>query len=109
MLRSDIVYKFQCGGCNAIYYGKTKLHFKVELCGNLETLALTGKRHEGHRNSAIKHNSLFCNHSPDFEDFFILAVTITNLKLLNGESTNKRGHLPLNKNKQSLPLELYDN
>ena len=26
-LCSDIVYKFQCGSCNATYYGKTKHHF----------------------------------------------------------------------------------
>ena len=30
-LRSDIVYKLKCGGCNAIYYGKTKRHFKVRM------------------------------------------------------------------------------
>ena len=26
-LRTGIVYKFQCGGCNAAYYGKTKRYF----------------------------------------------------------------------------------
>ena len=29
MLLSGLVYKYKCGGCNAIYYGKTKHHFKV--------------------------------------------------------------------------------
>ena len=32
LLRSGIVYKFQCGSCNATYYGKTKRHFKVRMC-----------------------------------------------------------------------------
>ena len=30
-LRSGIVYKFQCGSCNATYYGKTKRRFKVRI------------------------------------------------------------------------------
>ena len=40
---------------------------------------------------AIKEHHFFCNHLPDFEDS----------PLLN------RDHPPLNKNKQSLPLELF--
>ena len=43
-LRSGIVYKFKCGGCNANYYGKTKCHFKVRMCEHLGVSALTGKR-----------------------------------------------------------------
>ena len=31
-LHFGIVYKFKCGGCIAIYYGKTKHHFKVRMC-----------------------------------------------------------------------------
>ena len=34
-LHSGIVYKFQCGGCNTTYYGKTKHHFKVRMCEHL--------------------------------------------------------------------------
>ena len=33
--RSGIVYKIKCHGCNATYYGKTKRHFKVRICGHL--------------------------------------------------------------------------
>ena len=29
-LRSKLIYKFKYGGCNAAYYVKTKLHFKVK-------------------------------------------------------------------------------
>ena len=42
-LRSGIVYKFQCGSCNATYYGKTKRHLKVRMCEHLGISALTGK------------------------------------------------------------------
>ena len=107
-LCSDIVYKFQCGSCNATYYGKTKRHFKVRICEHLEISALTGKRVKGDDDSAIKEHLLFCNHAPDFEDFSILAtnnndfnITLKESLLINGD------HPPLNKNKQSLPLELF--
>ena len=43
-LRSGIVYKFKCGGCNGTYYGKTKRHFKVRMCEHLGVSALTGKK-----------------------------------------------------------------
>ena len=43
-LRSGIVYKFQCGGCNATYYGKTKRHFKVRICEHFGISEITRKR-----------------------------------------------------------------
>ena len=51
---SGIVYKFQCGGCNATYYGKTKRDFKVRMCEHLGISALTGKRVKGDDNSIVK-------------------------------------------------------
>ena len=40
-LRSGIVYKFKCGGCNATYYDNTKRHFKIRMCQHLGVSALT--------------------------------------------------------------------
>ena len=62
VLRSGIVYKFQCSSCNTTYYGKTKRHFKVRMCEHLEISALTGKRVKGDDDSAIKEHLLFSNH-----------------------------------------------
>ena len=108
-LRSGIVYKFQCGSCNATYYGKTKRHFKVRMCEHLGISALTGKRVKGDDDSAIKEHLLFCNHTPDFENFSILASNNNDFKVTLMESLLiNRDHPPLNKNKQSLPLELFD-
>ena len=108
-LRSGIVYKFQCGSCNATYYGKTKRHFKVRICEHLGISVLTGKRVKGDDDSAIKEHLLFCNHTPDFEDFSILASNNNDFKVTLMESLLiNRDHPPLNKNKQSLPLELFD-
>ena len=54
-------------------------------------------------------NLLFCNHTPDFEDFSILASNNNDFKVKLMESLLiNRDHLPLNKNNQSLPLELFD-
>ena len=53
-LRSGIVYKLKCSGCNATYYGKTKCHFKVRMCQHLGVSALTGKRVKGDNESAVK-------------------------------------------------------
>ena len=104
-LRFGIVYKFQCGGCKATYYGKNKRHFNVRMCEHLSISALTGKRVKGDDDSVIKEHPLFCNHAPDFEDFLILA---TNNNDDDFKVTFNRDHSLLNNNKQSLPLELFD-
>ena len=71
--------------------------------------ALTGKRVTGDDDSAIKEHLLFCNHTPDFEDFSILAANKNDFKVILMESRLiNRDHPPLNKNKQSLLLELFD-
>ena len=96
----SIVYKFQCGSCNATYYGKTKRHFKVRMCEHLGISALTGKRVKGDDDSAIKEHLLFCNHTLDFEDFSILATNNNDFKVTLMESLLiNRDHPPLNKNK----------
>ena len=53
-LRFGSIYKFECGSCNAIYYGKTKLHFTFRMCEHLGISALTRKRVKGDDDSAIK-------------------------------------------------------
>ena len=108
-LRSGIFYKFQCGSCNATYYGKTKPHFKVRMCEHLEISAVTGKRVKGDEDSTIKEHLLFYNHTPDFEDFSILATNNNDFKttLMEGLLIN-RDHPTLNTNKQYLPLKLFD-
>ena len=109
VLLSGIVYKFQYGSCNATYYGKTKRHFKVRMCEHLGISALTGKRVKGDDDSAIKKHFFVCSHTPDFEDFSILATNNNSFKVTLMESLLiNRDHPPLNKNKQSLPLKLFD-
>ena len=79
------------------------------MCEHLGISALTGKRDKGDDDSAIKEHLLFSNHSPNFEDFSILTTNNNDFKVTLMESLLIiRDHSPLNKNKQSLPLELFD-
>ena len=109
-LSSGIVYKFKCGSFSATYYGKTKRLFKVRMCEHLGVSALTGKRVKWDNYSAIKEHHLFWNHSSGFDDFFILASNTNDFKvtLMEGLLINRDHPPPLNKNKHSLPLELFD-
>ena len=108
-LSSGIVYKVQCGGCNATYHGKTKCQFKVTMCELFVISAHTGKRVKGDDDSVNKEHLSFCNLTPDFEDVSILATNNNDFKvaLIYGLLIN-RDHPPLNKNKQSLPFRLFN-
>ena len=108
-LRSGIVEKFQCGGCSATYYSKTKRHFKVRMCEHLRISALTWKRVKGDHDFVIKEHLLFCNHAHQFEDFSILSTNNNDFKVtLMDRVLINRDYPSLNQNKQSLPLELFD-
>ena len=108
-LRSGIVYKFKCGGCNATYYGKTMCHFKIRMFEHLGVSTLTGKSVKWDNDSAIKGHHLFCTYSSGFDGFSILASNDNDFKVTLMESLLlNRNHPPLNKNKHSLPLEIFD-
>ena len=79
------------------------------MCEHLGISALTGQRVKGDDDSAITEHLLFCNHTPEFEDFSILPSNNNDFKVTLMESfLINRDHPPLSKNKQSLPLELFD-
>ena len=78
MLRSGLVYKYKCGGCNA----KTNCHFKFQICEYLRISHLTGKKVKIDKNKlkVIQQHLLFCNNSPVFEDFSILTTKSNGFK-----------------------------
>ena len=79
------------------------------MCKHLGISAVTGKRVKRYDDSAIKDHLLFSNQGRDFEDFSILATNNNDFKVTLTESLLiDRDHTPLNKNKQFLPLELFD-
>ena len=79
------------------------------MCEHLGISALTDERVKGDDDSAIKEHLLFCSHTADFKDFSILATNNNEFKVMLMERLlTNRDHLSLNKNKQSLALELFD-
>ena len=110
MLLWGLVYKYNCDGCNAIYYGRTKHHFKVRICEHLGISHLTGKKVKIDNNklTAIQEHLLCCNYSPSFEGFSILTRESNDFKLKIMESLLIARDKPiLNKADSSLPLELF--
>ena len=73
------------------------------MCERLRTSALSGKKVKGDDDSHL----LFYNYTPYFENFSILATNNNDFKVMLMEKLLiNRDHPSLNKNKQSLPLEL---
>ena len=75
----------------------------------MEFLLLLEREWKGGSDTAIKEHHLFCNHSSGFYNFSLLASYNDNLKVtLMGGLLINRDHPPLNKNRHSLSLELFD-
>ena len=110
ILLSGLVYKYKCGGCNATYYGKTKLHFKVRMCKHLGITHLTGKKVKIGNNKVmvIQEHLLCCNYCPSFEHFSVFTRESNDFKLKILESLLIARDKPvLNRADSSLPLELF--
>ena len=110
MLLSGLAYKYKCGGFNATYYGKTKRHFKVQICEHLRLSHLTGKKVKIDKNklTAIQEHLLCCNYPPSFEDFSILTRKSNDFKVKIMEGLLIARDKPvLNKANSSLSLALF--
>ena len=75
----------------------------------LGNFCLTWKKVKGDDNSVIKEHLLFCNHAPEFEVFWSLSTNNNDFRVTLMDSVLiNRDYPSLNKNRQSLPLELFD-
>ena len=72
-LVSCVVYKFQCGRCNASYYGETDRHFKLRSGEHIAISPLTFKYVKPSVKSSTRDHLLFCNHDPSFDYSNILT------------------------------------
>ncbi|XP_057296240.1 uncharacterized protein LOC130625194 [Hydractinia symbiolongicarpus] len=107
-LRSKVVYKYQCDGCNAIYYGKTMRHLKVRACEHMAVSALTGKSVKSINPSAVLEHVVFCKNRPSLDNFSIISSASNNFDLELKESLLIRRDKPiLNRNIASMPLFLF--
>ena len=108
-LRSNVVYKFSCGRCNATYYGETCRHLSIRVGEHSGVSPLTGKKSKPKTTTAIKDHMLFCDHVVSLEDFKILASSNSEFHLKIKESLLiSRDKPELNRNEKSLPLYLFD-
>ena len=108
-LRSNVVYKFSCGRCNATYYGETCRHLSVRVGEHSGISPLTGKKLKSKKSTAVKDHMLFCDHIVSIDDFKILATSDSDFHVKVKESLLISHDEPiLNKNETSLPLYLFD-
>ena len=108
-LRSNVVYKFSCGRCNATYYGKTCRHLSVRVGYHSSALPVTGKKSKSKKSMAVKDHMFFCDHIVSIDDFKILATSYSVFHVKVKESLLILRDEPiLNKNRTSLPLYLFD-
>ena len=69
---SNIIYKFQCSNCNAMYAGKTDRHFYVKKNEHLGTSYRTGCNITIGPRSAVMEHLLSHNHIADHDNFSVL-------------------------------------
>ena len=74
-LRSKILYRFTCNGCNSIYYGKTRRHFVVRAYEHLGFSLATGKEYtyNPNNNNAILNHLRQSEYNRDINDFEIIG------------------------------------
>ena len=114
-LRSKILYRFTCDGCNSIYIGKTKRHFLVRAYEHLGLSYKTGKRFA--YNPDNSNNTTVLNHinqsnqcKGNLDSFEIIGSARNDFFLRIKESLLIKKIKPclLNPNSQSVPLHLFD-
>ena len=114
-LRSKILYRFTCDGCNSIYIGKTKRHFHIRGCEHLGLSFRTGKGLTFNPNNS--NNTTVLNHingsnkcSGTFDSFEIIGGAKNDYFLRIKESLLIKKTKPtlLNMNGYSVPLALFD-
>ena len=104
----ELPSQFLCSNCNITYYGETERHLNVRSGERFSLSALTGKRVNNNKKSAVKDHCLLFNHVASFEDFSILTYESNPFKLLIKEALLVSRDKPLlNKQVKSIPLQLF--
>ena len=112
-LRSKILYRFTCNGCNSIYIGKTKRHFVVRANEHLGLSLRTGKKYTYNPNNG--NNSIILDHlhqseecNGNLDNFEIIGKANNDYFLRIKESLLIKKFKPLlNSKDKSIPLYLF--
>ena len=113
-IRSNILYRFTCNGCNSIYLGKTKRHFLVRTYEHLGLSLRTGKRYtynnKNNNNTGILdhiHASDNCN--GELANFEIIGNARNDYFLRIKEALLIHKFKPtINSKSKSIPLQLFE-
>ena len=84
-LRSNVVYKFTCGVCNASYIGQTTRHFHVRACEHLGVSHKTGRAVKLPPTAVSAHASA-SGHAASINNFAVLAPGVSVHDLLVKEA-----------------------
>ena len=105
-MRSSVIYKFQCPGCHASYYGKTSRNL-ITRCREHLGINKAGLEVKG-SSSAIRDHINQSGHAASVNDFSILDRANNEFDLLIHESLLiLRDRPELNSQQSSIPLILF--
>ena len=108
-LMSCVVDKFQCGRCNASYYGENDRHLKMRWRGPVGISPLTFKKVNLSAECSIHVHLLPCIHDPSFNGFTTLTQGTNNFLLEIKDSLLLKRNKPIqSKSISSAPLFLFD-
>ena len=112
-VRSLILYKFSCGGCNSTYLGKSKRHYLVRVFEHLGISLTTGKNYsynpKNNNNTAVLNHIKCSNCNANLDNFRIIGSARNDYQLCLKESLLIQLHkYNLNTNIKSMPLKLFD-
>ena len=85
-MRSNIVYKYTCAGCNAEYVGQTSRHLHVRACEHSGISSLTGKPLSTRSNSSIFDHFQQTGHTIASNSFKIVSNGLSESDLLIREA-----------------------
>ena len=108
MLRSSVVYIFQCAGCNSCYVGQTGLQLQLRIFKHLGLSFRTHLPISSPEHSPIRNHTMSLNHPLRTSDFNILSShpTDSDRKILESLYI-KRLNPELNSASSSVPLLIY--
>ena len=105
-MRSSVVYKFQCPGCHASFYGKTSRNL-ITRCREHLGINKAGVQIKG-SSAAIRDHINKSGHAASVNDFSILDRVNNDFDLLINESLLiLRDRPELNSQQSSIPLVLF--
>ena len=112
-VRSHILYRYTCDGCNAIYIGKTRRHYGVRVFEHLGILLTTGNKFtynpQNPNNSAILNHINCTSCTGKSENFKIIGSAKTDFLLSIKETLLIHKNKPkLNTSEKSVPIYLFE-